>query len=79
MVIAPSHDGGTNALLLHPPQTLTFAFGEQSFARHCTLAEQMRLTYHVFKSPTLSFDLDWPTDLRQLTMLGEQRERGIGD
>lgn len=65
MVIAPSHDGGTNALLLHPPQPLPFAFGLHSFARHCALAEQMGLSYRVFASPSLSFDVDWPEDLAQ--------------
>jgi 2-phospho-L-lactate/phosphoenolpyruvate guanylyltransferase len=66
MVIAPSQDGGTNALLLHPPQGIPFAFGRHSFARHCALAEQANLPYHVFASPTLSFDLDWPEDLATL-------------
>lgn len=69
MVIAPSHDGGTNALLLHPPQMIPFAFGEQSFTRHCTLAEKVRLPYHIYESPSLSFDLDWPKDLAQLSMI----------
>jgi len=66
MVIAPSQDGGTNALLLHPPQGIPFAFGHHSFARHCALAAQASLAYHVFESPTLSFDLDWPEDLAAL-------------
>jgi 2-phospho-L-lactate/phosphoenolpyruvate guanylyltransferase len=66
MVIAPSQDGGTNALLLHPPQGIPFAFGHHSFARHCTLAEQANLPYRIFESPTLSFDLDWPEDLAAL-------------
>lgn len=72
MVIAPSQDGGTNALLLHPPQTsqtLPFAFGPQSFARHCALAEQAGLPYQVVKSPTLSFDVDWPEDLAHLSLI----------
>ncbi len=72
MVIAPSHDGGTNALLLHPPQsvqTLPFAFGLQSFARHCAIAEQAGLPYHIFESPSLSFDVDWPEDLAQLSLV----------
>ncbi len=34
VVIAPSGDGGTNALLLIPPDALTFAYGPDSFARH---------------------------------------------
>ncbi len=70
MVIAPSQDGGTNALLLHPPQsvqTLPFAFGLQSFARHCAIAEQAGLPYHILESPSLSFDVDWPEDLASLT------------
>ena len=66
MVIAPSQDGGTNALLLHPPQGIPFAFGHHSFAHHCALAEQAKLAYHIFASPTLSFDLDWPEDLAAL-------------
>lgn len=69
MVIAPSHDGGTNALLLHPPQTIPFAFGEQSFVHHCALAEKAGLPYHIFQSPSLSFDLDWPKDLAQLSAI----------
>jgi 2-phospho-L-lactate/phosphoenolpyruvate guanylyltransferase len=72
MVIAPSHDGGTNAMLLHPPQTLSFAFGEQSFARHCTLAKAAGLSYRIFQSPSLAFDLDWPKDLAQLSMVNGQ-------
>ncbi|MBX3014815.1 MAG: 2-phospho-L-lactate guanylyltransferase [Caldilineaceae bacterium] len=64
MVIAPSQDGGTNALLLHPPQRLPFAFGPQSYARHCALAEQAGLPYQTFASASLAFDLDWPEDLK---------------
>lgn len=69
MVIAPSQDGGTNALLLRPPQGIPFAFGRQSFARHCVLAEQTGLPYHIFESASLSFDLDWPQDLAHLSMV----------
>jgi len=72
MVIAPSHDGGTNALLLHPPQTIPFAFGPQSFARHCTLAEEAELSYQILASPSLSFDLDWPKDLAQLSVVNPE-------
>jgi 2-phospho-L-lactate/phosphoenolpyruvate guanylyltransferase len=67
MVIAPSHDGGTNALLLHPPNTLPFAFGPHSFARHCALAEQFGVSCRIFDSPSLSFDVDWPEDLIHLS------------
>lgn len=73
MVITPSHDGGTNALLLHPPHTIPFAFGQNSFARHCTLAQEAGLPYHIFESASLSFDLDWPKDLAHLAMVNGQR------
>ena len=72
MVIAPSQDGGTNALLLHPPQTsqtFPFAFGQQSFDRHCTLANQAGLPYQIYTSPSLSFDVDWPEDLAQFSLV----------
>jgi 2-phospho-L-lactate guanylyltransferase len=63
VVIAPSHDGGTNALLLRPPFALPYAFGEDSFARHCALAAATRLPCRVYRSPTLAWDVDAPADL----------------
>ena len=72
MVIAPSHDGGTNALLLHPPPTMPFGFGQNSFVRHCALAKAAGLPYRIFESASLSFDLDWPKDLAQLSIVNYQ-------
>ncbi|MCC6455606.1 MAG: 2-phospho-L-lactate guanylyltransferase [Caldilineaceae bacterium] len=63
VIIAPSHDGGTNALLLRPPHAIGFAFGEGSFARHCTMAAAAGLPCHVYQSPTLALDIDHPEDL----------------
>jgi len=63
IVIAPSHDGGTNALLLRPPTAIEFAFGPHSFTRHCALAAAAGLPQRVVDSPTLAFDIDWPQDL----------------
>ena len=68
MVIAPSHDGGTNALWLQPPQAIPFAYGPNSFERHCHLAEKANIPYTVLDSPTLAFDLDWPDDLERLEL-----------
>ncbi|MDW8099058.1 MAG: 2-phospho-L-lactate guanylyltransferase [Anaerolineae bacterium] len=66
VVIAPSHDGGTNALLLRPPDAIEFAFGPHSFRRHRLLAQAAGLPVQVFDSPTLAMDVDWPEDLRML-------------
>jgi 2-phospho-L-lactate guanylyltransferase len=64
VTIAPSHDGGTNALLLRPPNAIPFAFGEASFSRHAALAAAAALPHHVYHSPTLALDIDHPEDLR---------------
>jgi 2-phospho-L-lactate guanylyltransferase len=66
IAIAPSQDGGTNALLLRPPDAIEFAFGADSFQHHCNQAEQMGLPCTVVESSTLAIDLDWPEDLYQL-------------
>jgi 2-phospho-L-lactate guanylyltransferase len=63
MVIAPSHDGGTNALLLRPPQAIAYAFGEDSFARHRAMAAAAELACHTYHSSTLALDIDHPEDL----------------
>lgn len=67
VVIAPSHDGGTNALLLRPAQVLSFAFGPASFARHTALAHAAGLPTRVYHSATLALDIDHPEDLLTLT------------
>lgn len=66
MVIAPSDDNGTNALLLRPPAAINFAFGHNSFAHHCLAAQLAGVPYTIYDSPRLSFDVDLPTDLHRL-------------
>lgn len=63
VIIAPSHDGGTNALLLRPPKAIPYAFGEGSFARHLAMAAAQGLPSHVYQSATLALDVDRPEDL----------------
>lgn len=63
VVIAPSRDGGTNALLLWPPDVLDFDFGPDSFRRHCSQAERKGLAVAVIDTPSLAFDLDRPEDM----------------
>lgn len=66
VVISPSRDGGTNALLLRPPDAIEFAFGPHSFRRHRLLAQAAGFPVQVFDSPTLAMDVDRPEDLRML-------------
>lgn len=63
VTIAPSNDGGTNALLLRPPHAIPFAFGEASFDRHIALATVAGLPHRVYYSATLALDIDHPEDL----------------
>jgi 2-phospho-L-lactate guanylyltransferase len=63
VVIAPSHDGGTNALLLRPPDAIAYSFGENSAARHISLAAGAGLPCHIYNSSTLALDVDHPEDL----------------
>jgi 2-phospho-L-lactate guanylyltransferase len=66
VVIVPSADNGTNALLLRPPHIINFAFGRNSFAYHCRSAQLAGIPCVIHDSPHLAFDVDWPADLDQL-------------
>ena len=63
IVIAPAHDGGTNALLVPPSAPLAPRLGARSFDRH--LAEAKRLGYEtqVYRARALELDVDTPADL----------------
>ncbi len=69
VVMTPSPDGGTNALLLHPPSLIEFAFGPDSFELHRQQAQAANLSVQIFESPTLALDIDWPEDLNSLQSL----------
>lgn len=62
VVIAPSHDGGTNALLLAPPDAIAPSFGVGSFARHIRLAEEKGLVVEIVESEGLAWDVDTPAE-----------------
>ncbi len=76
VVIVPSRDGGTNALLLRPPEAIPFAFGVNSFQRHSALARAAGLPLHVLHLPRLAHDIDWPGDLADLPSCQPLNERG---
>ena len=64
VVLAPDrHEAGTNAMLLKPPQVLQPAFGPASLETHRRRARSAGLTVHIYRSPTIELDLDWPADL----------------
>lgn len=66
IVIAPSSDDGTNALVVCPPSAVPFQFGLESLQRHCEVAQQHNLTIRVIHTAGLSIDIDNCDDLMKL-------------
>ena len=63
VVMAPSSDGGTNALLKSPPDVIPSRFGPDSLALHIREAEAWKVPYRVLPLSSLSIDIDSPEDL----------------
>jgi 2-phospho-L-lactate guanylyltransferase len=87
VAVAPSDaGGGTNALLVHPPEAIAPSFGPASFEAHLRAAEAAGVAVQVVSDPVLGFDLDTPDDLerldparlRELTRLGRGAVDGVG-
>jgi 2-phospho-L-lactate guanylyltransferase len=63
VAIAPSRDGGTNALALPLPAPIAFRFGVNSCAAHAALARTGGLRAQIYRSPALALDIDTADDL----------------
>ena len=66
MVICPSRDLGTNALLISPPDGITFYYGKDSFQKHLEIANRNKIKTTVLKLKSLTFDIDAMEDLQEL-------------
>lgn len=72
VALAPSQDGGTNALLAAPPTALPFQFGPGSLARHLAAAHARGIAARIVRSPGLERDIDRAADLLALAnMVGD--------
>lgn len=71
VVIAGSADGGTNAILVTPPDAISYCFGRDSAAAHEKAARAMGRSSVVLKLPHLSRDIDRPADLATHPELAE--------
>jgi len=67
VVIAPDrHCNGTNALLVSPSGAIDFAFGPDSFHKHCERTKKAGARLEILDLPSLGLDLDTPADLELL-------------
>jgi len=65
-VIAPSKNGGTNALLVSPPEAIPPSFGVNSFKRHLAKARTKNIHLKIYISANIMLDIDSEGDLEQL-------------
>jgi 2-phospho-L-lactate/phosphoenolpyruvate guanylyltransferase len=62
--IVPSHDeGGSNAILVSPPDAVPLRFGVDSFFPHLRAAEAQGIRPTVLRLPGIGLDIDHPEDL----------------
>ncbi len=65
-LVPASADGGTNALMISPPQLIAPGFGQQSSLRHGEFARAIGIEPEVLCLPELGLDVDTMDDLREL-------------
>lgn len=63
VIVAPTHDGGTGALLRRPAAVITPTFGVRSAAAHLDAARMAGARAGVIIRPGLAYDVDRPADL----------------
>jgi 2-phospho-L-lactate guanylyltransferase len=64
VTIVPDHDGnGTNVICVPGDVAFTFSYGPGSFVRHAGEAHRLGLPLRVVRDPSLSHDVDLPSDL----------------
>jgi 2-phospho-L-lactate/phosphoenolpyruvate guanylyltransferase len=72
VVISPSRNGGTNALLQTPPGIVSPCFGPNSFKRHVDKALAKHVITKIFVSSSVMLDIDSERDLEQLLKVSRQ-------
>jgi 2-phospho-L-lactate guanylyltransferase len=64
VTLAPDRrEDGTNAMMICPPGTIDYHYGNGSFARHSELTQKAGATLYIVRSPNFGLDLDLPEDL----------------
>lgn len=78
VTLVESTDGGTNAMLLHPPGKFRVAYGKKSFDLHVMVASDSGMRVHACENRELELDLDTAADIATLlsTARGQQTAAG---
>jgi len=66
VVLSPSYDGGTNALLQSPPNLIHVCFGPRSFTEHIKEAQSKGVCVRLHYSTSVAADIDSAEDLSKL-------------
>lgn len=69
-LVPDRRDDGTNVIGLPADVGFRFAYGPGSFARHRAECSRLGLDVRVLREPSLSYDVDWPSDLRGAGLSG---------
>lgn len=69
VTLVPSHDGGTNVMVLRPPGRFRLAYGADSARRHLEAAQSAGLSVHIIEERFLGVDFDSRETLRELRQL----------
>jgi len=79
VVLAPSNDGGTAALLRTPRNAIPAAFGPDSARAHRDLAMSARVSFEQLALPSLAIDIDERADLEAFARAtsGGRRTRAL--
>lgn len=67
IALAPSKDNGTNAIIVKKTLLLPYLFGKNSFEKYKEVAIKKNLSYAVYESQTIAFDVDTIEDFGQLS------------
>lgn len=76
VVVGASADGGTNALLLTPPNAIPFHYGQGSANAHQAAARRRGRSCERLLLPYLSKDIDRPSDLAAYAQLSASPDSG---
>jgi len=75
VVLAPDRgNGGTNALLVSPPDALAPSFGDGSFRQHLRAATSAGLSVRIVEAAGLALDVDTPPDVAALLDSGGESQ-----